>query len=420
MKRKITVLYILVGALLFTLTTQTLKLLDSADENVEASTSISQKEEEAILQKETLKNNFLKKLLNDFSFQYKLFKRAKVINGKYTYSEGNYTVIFTVNPTLEEKYKKLFKTYKLRYGAFVLLDAKTGKVLSAVSSIDFPDLTVKNTFPTASTFKIITAAAALEEKLATPKTVLLCGGTGDSCSPTVWLSSWYKVKREFDTSFATSANPFFGNLGRLIGETTLIEYAKKFGFNRHDYGFPWGFIRKPLDDNDLALMAAGLGESRISPFHEALISLTIENNGVMLKPSLIEKVIRNGKVVYSFKPEVLGKVVSPETAKEIKDMMLLTVKMGTASGRKFFRLLKRRYPFVRVGGKTGTLSEKTFPEGRCEWFTGFAELGDKKLAFSSLGINESRYYITGYDLSALALINYVKLNRTYAFEGGKP
>jgi cell division protein FtsI/penicillin-binding protein 2 len=90
--------------------------------------------------------------------------------------------------------KKEFKRFRVKYGAYVAIDADTGKVLAAVSSIDYPDLTFKRTFPAASTFKIVTAAAALETGLATPNTEMVCGGTGDSCSPSVWLNSRYKVK----------------------------------------------------------------------------------------------------------------------------------------------------------------------------------------------------------------------------------
>ena len=419
MKRHKLILYPLLTGLLFYALANAINSIFSESDDVEASTQMQvqiEKEIKSPPQTQKPQLNFVKKLTSDFKLQYMLFKKSSLEDGKFIYTTGNYTIIFTVNPKFQKRIQKLFKTYKLKYGAYVALDPKTGKVLAAVSSIDYPDLTIKNTFPTASTFKIITAAAALEEGLATPKTDLLCGGKGDSCSPTVWLSSPYKMERNFAQSFATSANPFFGNLGRLLGEDKLLEYAKKFGFNRHDYDFPWGFIRKPLDDNELALTAAGLGETRISPFHEALLALTIEDNGTMLKPTLIDYILKNGKVIYTSKPQVDRKVISPKTAKEIKKMMLLTVKIGTASDKKFFRILKRRYPYLTIGGKTGTLSEKTYPEGRCEWFTGFLELGNKKLVFSSLAINGSRYYITGYDISALAAMNFVKLNENYALK----
>ncbi|SMP02001.1 Penicillin binding protein transpeptidase domain-containing protein [Desulfurobacterium pacificum] len=418
MERRKLIVYPLLTGILFYIIASTINLLFSNCDDVEASTQIQTKVEKEIEKpapKPSERETFVEKLLSNFQMQYSLFKKSTLTDGKYIYTTGNYTIIFTIDPKLQEKVKKIFKTYKLKYGAYVALDPKTGKVLAAVSSIDYPDLTTKNTFPTASTFKIITAAAALEEGIATPDTNLLCGGKGDSCSPTVWLSSPYKMKRNFAQSFATSANPFFGNLGRLLGEEKLLEYAKKFGFNRHDYNFPWGIIRKPLDDNDLALTAAGLGETRTSPFHEALIALTIENNGTMLKPSLISTILKNGKVIYSFKPQIDRNVISSKTAQEIRKMMLLTVKVGTASDKRYFRVLKRRYPYLTIGGKTGTLSELTYPEGRCEWFTGFLELGNKKLAFSSLAINGSRYYVTGYDLSALVAMSFAKLYKNYRY-----
>jgi cell division protein FtsI/penicillin-binding protein 2 len=367
---------------------------------------------------ESPQKKFLKELLSDFSLQFSLFKHSTLEGNRYVYRDNNVVVIFTVDPYFQKAIKKEFKRFHVKYGAYVAIDANTGKVLAAVSSIDYPDLTLKNTFPAASTFKIITTAAALETGLATPNTELVCGGTGDSCSPSVWLNSHYRVKRKFAESFATSANPFFGNLGRLLGEEPLLEFARKFGFNRKDYGFPWGILRKPLDEYDLALTAAGLGETRTSPFHQALIASVVENEGIMVKPTLIDKVLdTKGKVLYTFRKEVFGRVVSAGTARAIKEMMLLTVKQGTVSDKRYFRRLQRLYPEVTIGGKTGTLSELTYPEGRCEWFTGFIEYNRKRIAFSSLAVNNHYFYITGYEIAAVASIDFVKLYENFAKRG---
>ncbi|MEO2083346.1 MAG: penicillin-binding protein, partial [Desulfurobacteriaceae bacterium] len=73
--------------------------------------------------------------------------------------------------------------------------------------------------------------------------------------------------------------------------------------------------------------------------------------------------------------------------------------------------LSYKFPELKIGGKTGTLSEISFPEGRCEWFTGFLELNGKKLAFSSVAVNGWTYYISGYEISAVAAEEFVKLER---------
>ncbi len=359
--------------------------------------------------------SFVKNLENDFLLQYKLFKKSTLENGVYSYQIGNYKVFFTVLPQFQKALEDEFKRFKVKYGAFVALDPKTGKVLSVVSSLNYPDLALKRSYPAASTFKIITSAAALELGIATPNTVLKCGGLGDSCSPSVWLNSNYQVLRDFKTSFATSANPFFGNLGRLVGKKELLRFAELFGFNSSIYDFPWGVLRPPLDDYEVALLAAGLGDVRVSPFHEALIAQTVVNNGVMMKPYLVDKVVdlRTGRV-YRFYPEVLRKVISPKTAREIRRMMLLTVKEGTVSRKKYFRLLSLKYPNLIIGGKSGTLTEKSYPEGRCEWFTGFFSYKGHKVAFSSVAVNGWTYYISGYEISALAAADFAKL-----LKGGK-
>ncbi len=356
-------------------------------------------------------------LKNDFLFQYSLFRKATLSGNSFTYCDGRYKVFFTVDPKFQEAVEKEFKRFKVKYGAYVAIDPKTGRVLAAVSSLDHPDLTVKRSYPAASTFKIVTAAAALELGIAKPDTALTCGGLGDSCSPSVWLNSRFQGKKEFSRSFATSANPFFGNLGRLLGKENLLKYARLFGFNDNSYNFPWGVLREPLDDYEVALMAAGLGDTTVSPFHEALISQTVVNGGVMMKPFLVEKVVdlKTDKV-YTFEPQPLRRVISPKTASQIEKMMELTVKIGTVSDKKYFRRLRRRFPDLVIGGKSGTLTEKSFPEGRCEWFTGFFTYRGRSVAFSSVAVNNRLYYISGYEIGAVAAQTFAKLVKNQ--EGG--
>lgn len=339
--------------------------------------------------------------------QYLLFKRSSVKDGRYVYFDGNYTYYFTINPRVQDKAQKDFKAEKVKYGAFVALDAHMGKVICAVSSLDYPNLLFKNTFRAASTFKVVTSAAAIESGIAGPNTEMVYGGHDDSCSPYVWLKSPYKMRRTMKEAFAYSSNPFFGNLGRILGANRLMEFAEKFGFNRK--GRFWGFVRKPLGDYDLALEASGLGEVRSSPIHEALISATVENNGIMPKPNLIEKVVdKSGKTIYSFKPRYFGRVISTSTALKLKQLMKATVRFGTVSNKRFFRLFRSKHPFTLLAGKTGTLSELTYPEGRCEWFTGFLENTGNRIAFSSLAVNGGRYYITGYGMAPLILNSALK------------
>ncbi len=354
------------------------------------------------------KDNKFSYIIGNFTKQMELFRQAELKNGAYVYERGNLKVIFTVNPRYQQMMEDAFKEYRVKYGAFVAIDPKTGKVLCAVSSIPYPDMTMKNTFLTASTFKIVTAAAALENGIS-PTQKFLTGGKGDSCFPGVWFSSPYKVYRDMVSAFANSANPYFGIVGRILGQKKLLSYAKRFGYNRKDLGFPWGTIDKPVDEYDLAAMAAGLGDTRSSPMHQALIAATIVNNGVMMKPTLVSKIFYNGKLVYSFKPHVLRRVIRLSTAEEIRKLMLLTVKSGTASSRRMFRLLKR-FPYVQMGGKTGTLTEYSFPSGRVEWFVGFGKFEDKNIAVSSLAVNGAKFWITGYEISALFFYKLAKHN----------
>ena len=414
MKRKIKLfLFPLASALLFlliaTLINTVISFKEDRGENAEAKVEAAHKEETPAL---------IKELESDFKLQYQLFKKARQEGDRFVYNTGNYRLIFTVDPYFQKAVESELKRFKVKYGAYVAIDPETGAVLAAVSSLNHPNLLFKRSFPTASTFKIVTAAAALDTGAATPRTELNCGGLGDSCSPYVWLNSPYRVERIFSQSFATSANPFFGNLGRLIGKKKLMEYAYRFGFNKKGYNFPWGVVREPLDDYELALTAAGLGDTVTSPFHEALIAQTVVNGGVMVKPHLVEKVVdlRTGRE-YLFKTTPLRRVIKEKTADELKKMMVLTVKIGTVSNRKYFRRL-RRYRGLVIGGKTGTLTEKSYPEGRCEWFSGFMSYNGRTVAISSVAVNNWLYYLSGYEIAAVAAADFVKLQERYA-KGGE-
>jgi penicillin-binding protein A len=299
-----------------------------------------------------------------------------------------------------------------RCGAVVALDAKTGAVLAMASSptynanlIEQPKgyakvLKIKGTcgdssalvnnataglYPPGSTFKMVTAAAALDSGAYTPSSVFndpgYCveygqhvsnAGNPDQNGPEAFGSV------TLAQGFEHSINSVFCNVGKHIGGEEILKYAKRFGF----YSLP------PLDTPPSTSQASGLykngrlwtpknnfaidsgrlafGQFNMlaTPLQMALVAATIADRGVQPKPYLVQKIVAaDGSTVTSTKPQMLGRVIKPQTAAELNQMMQLVVQAGTGTTAQI--------PGVPVAGKTGT-AELGLGSIYDAWFVCFA------------------------------------------------
>jgi peptidoglycan glycosyltransferase len=236
-------------------------------------------------------------------------------------------------------------------------------------------------YPPGSTFKLVTAAAALESGMYQPDTEVegpaalrfpgmtytLPNDFSGACSPSGKITLIDALK--------ISCNTAFGSVGMAVGESALAEQARKFGFGEQlkipltvtPSQFPSG-----LSPDHLAQSAIGQYEVRVSPLQMAMISAAIANKGVLMKPRLIDRLLAPDLTVMS-RPgtEELGRAVSRETAAKLTSMMETVVASGT--GRR------ARIDGVTVAGKTGTAEQgKGKPPNA--WFTAFAPADDPVIA----------------------------------------
>ncbi|MHB8482444.1 MAG: penicillin-binding transpeptidase domain-containing protein [Nitrospiria bacterium] len=319
------------------------------------------------------------------------------------------TIIYTLDPLFQEKMKKYLKDYRVPYGVFVAIDPSSGKVLALAeysrSKPHIKGLSVRATYPAASVFKLVTAAAALEEKKANPDTLISFHGGLYHLRKRNWEDD---PERDFKTislsdALARSANvPFAKVANRWLDNATLLSYANAFGFNRPiPFEIPVQISHAyiPEDRKEVAFTAAGFGDIEMSPIHGALIASAIANGGDFLIPHLIEKVIdRDGNELYAPAREVVGQVASKNTTDLLKEMMGKTVIMGTS--RRAFRFSHRSAALrdITIGGKTGTLTGKD-PRGKYSWFVGMAPLEKPEIAIAALVINSGRWRIKGSDIA---------------------
>ena len=314
---------------------------------------------------------------------------------------------YTLDSKLNTFLDNIYARYKPDYGAFVALDASTGAVLAMKSFIkdDEPwgNLTLRNSYPAASVFKVITAAASLDQDLLEPNSVLRYNGKKTSLYKSQVLrhkdNKWTR-RPTLKSAFAESINTVFARIGIFtLGAGQLDNYAHRFRFNTDvmtDFDFETGLTEIVDDEWRIAESASGYTRTNtLSPMHGAMLAGAVVNDGQMMLPFMIEIATDPwGVPLYLDNPKVLGTPITPATAAELRQLMRETVQRGSArkSFRNFFR---GEFKNLDVGGKTGSLTGLA-PAGKYDWFVGYAASGDRKIGYASLTINKEYWTVKAH------------------------
>ena len=273
-----------------------------------------------------------------------------------------------------------------RHIGIVVMDPSTGKVLSMIGfdkSDPSNNPSTDSQFLAASTFKIVTASAAIEKCGFNSKTILTYNGNKYTLykSQLKNRKNRYTNKITFRDSFAQSVNPVFGKIGaHCLGKIDLQKYAEAFGFNRNiPFEIPLApsFISLSDDPYQWAEIASGFNrETTLSPIHGALIISVILNQGLLIEPTVIEMITdEKGQAIYQSHLVTLNRAITPKTSKIVYELMQATIKYGTAKkafrGRRTDKILSK----LNIGGKTGSIYNKAH-DSLYDWFVGFAERKD--------------------------------------------
>jgi peptidoglycan glycosyltransferase len=288
----------------------------------------------------------------------------------------------SLDPELQSQLTQAMDRKNSRFIGIVAMQAETGRIqaLAGFNKVD-PDRNpcLLNIFPAASIFKIVTAAAAVDQ----------CGfGANTKVKFNGYKHTLYKQQLKEDTnrytstvsfedSFAHSVNPVFGKLGALyLDRTALQNYATAFGFNQPvDFELPVGasHVRIEEDAYQRAEIASGFNnETKISPLHAAMMAAAVLNKGRMIVPTIVDRITDgNGRLLYDARPTWQGQAMSSKASKVLARMMETTVKSGT--GRRAFRSRRNSSVLTKldIGGKTGSIDNLSH-EVRFDWFVGFA------------------------------------------------
>lgn len=325
------------------------------------------------------------------------------------------SVEYSTHEGLTEEMLKLLHQYQPDYGAFVAMDATTGKILSLISYAEDDkwvpqNLALRATFPSASVFKVVTAAAAISERKMNAGSIVSFNGRAHTLyRKNIFQDSTnrWTTHMTLKDAFARSVNAVFGKLGVfIVGPTELKSYAEKFGFNRKlasDLPVQEGKASITEDPWEIAEAASGFTRlNTMSPLQGALIAAAIANEGKLMEPYIVSSLKNSdGEIVYTGTPTLSSVVIEPQAAAEMKILMGETVSSGTS--RSAFRGFKKSsLGYVEVGGKTGSLTGND-PEGRYDWFVGYGTSGEHRLAVAALVISKEYWKVKSSYLARRAI-----------------
>jgi cell division protein FtsI/penicillin-binding protein 2 len=321
-------------------------------------------------------------------------------------SDENLKVQYTFEPDLQQQAERLLKQYKPDYGAIVMMDATTGRILAMYSSqkddSSASSLALRATYPAASVFKIVTATAAIDKAGIHPSdTIRFNGGNYTLYKKNVLSDKITRWTRSISLkeAFARSINTAFGRLSlEHLTPEMIEEYAKRYMFNQKipsDLPVEMGVATVPDEKGfELAEVSSGYNKmNRMSPVQGAMIAAAVINDGHMVVPYIVDS-LKNEKGETIYKADLVdsGPIMKLSSSEKVQELMEQTVTAGTS--RKSFRELTRNRQFreIAMGGKTGHLTGDN-PKGRVDWFVGYAGDGDRRISVAAITVNKEKWTV---------------------------
>ena len=292
-------------------------------------------------------------------------------------------------------------------GTAIVMDPRTGEILAlanyptynpnAFNKVASPQVrrnrAIEEIYEPGSTFKIVTASAAIEEGVFAPDDMI-------DCAPGhITIGGWRTVHDvhqygmlSFEDVIVKSSNVGAIKAGLKLGSDRLSEYVTRFGFGQRLMpGIPGqtrGIVYKQLDDNAIASVSMGY-QIGVTPLQMVTAVSAVANGGKLLEPHLVRATIRDGKR-YPIAPKVLRQTITQATANALTTIMESVVERGTAKAAAV--------EGYRVAGKTGTAAKLV--DGRYSKqdyngsFVGFVP--SRKPAFTVLVVIDSARTGQGY------------------------
>ncbi|WP_201750466.1 stage V sporulation protein D [Senegalia massiliensis] len=217
------------------------------------------------------------------------------------------------------------------------------------------NFSINDNYEPGSTFKIITAAAGLEEKVVTQNSKFHCDGYVTQIKGAkikCWRYYNPHGSQNFTEGVQNSCNEVFVSVGLKLGEAKMHEYIEKFGFGEKTgielTGETSGIVRplKSMKKVNLATISFGQGIS-VTPIQMISAISAVANGGNLMEPNIVKSITDNeGNLIKEKKENIVRRVISNQTSKELLEILESVVSKG--SGSKAYK------PGYKIGGKTGT------------------------------------------------------------------
>ncbi len=323
------------------------------------------------------------------------------------------SVQLTIDPAAQQAaYEGLSALGDDVQGSVVAIEPSTGKVLAMVSlpsydpnklaSHNFKQVTetydrlntdptepllnrsIQTRLPPGSTFKLVTAAAAIESGNYDSSTTVPGGPTYQlplTTGPSGQIDNEGRdcgtSRIPFTQAMENSCNTTFAALAVEVGADAMLEQAEAFGFNSdylEDLG-PQARSNFPLEMDAAETGQSGIGQFEVSatPLQMAMVAAGIANSGTVMRPYVVDEVQSPElEVLDPTREEMLSRAVSSSTAAELTKLLVSTVDNGTAAPAAI--------PGVEVAGKTGTAQSGQADVPPYAWFVSFAPADDPQVA----------------------------------------
>ncbi len=277
-------------------------------------------------------------------------------------------VILTLSNSIQYKVEEALRdgveAARAKSGVAIVLDPKTGEILAMANYPTFdlnkfsevaPELysnnAIQHSYTPGSIFKMVGYGSALEEKLISPSEEFDCNKGVIEVAGRSFNDKHCKNRLSFTDAFAVSSNIGAIKTGQKLGRDKFFNYIRNFGFGRVTGvelpGEAKGIVRSPETWNGDSLASLSIGyEIGVTALQTASAFATIANDGIRVSPRIIKEIRQADGKVFSTTEAEKAQIVSPETARSLRQMMQKVVLSGTGK--------RAQLNGYTAAGKTGT------------------------------------------------------------------
>ena len=309
------------------------------------------------------------------------------------------TIDATIQEIVEKAMRECYEVNKAQAVHALVMDVYTGAVLAMCSKPDYDPndppreqldalqslmriRLISDSYEPGSTFKILTAAAALDSGVTTPEDGFYCSGKIKVDGDTIKCWGSPHKAETMAQALQNSCNPVFVELALRMGAQRFYQYLHAFGLgsktNIDLQGEESGILIPVNSVKNVDLARIGFGQSvAVTPIQLLTAACSVLNGGRLMRPYLLKEAVSpDGTVLYRTSPKVVSTPISEETSRTMRKLLEDVVAVGGAKNA--------RIPGYRIGGKTGTA--QVYKDGRIVRnvhigsFLGFAPADDPRIA----------------------------------------